>query len=82
MLRRKIGYRGLIVSDDLEMGGVQAAQPTPEARRGVAEFPRQIRRARPMLERLANEAPRTLADKPLELVWATVTLPVRLLRHV
>lgn len=25
ILRRKIGYRGLIISDDLEMGGVQAA---------------------------------------------------------
>jgi len=31
ILRRKIGYRGLIVSDDLEMGGVQAAMPTPQA---------------------------------------------------
>jgi len=47
----------------------QDAQPTPDARRGVAEFPRQIRRARPMLERLANEAPKTLGDKPVELVW-------------
>jgi haloalkane dehalogenase len=48
----------------------QNDQPTPEARRGVAEFPRQIRRARPMLERLAANAPTTLGDKPLELVWA------------
>jgi haloalkane dehalogenase len=48
----------------------QDAQPSPEARRGVAEFPRQIRRARPMLERLATTAPRALGDKPLELVWA------------
>jgi haloalkane dehalogenase len=48
----------------------QDAQPTPEARRGVAEFPRQIRRARPMLERLAANAPKTLSDKPIELVWA------------
>ena len=31
ILRRKIGYRGLIVSDDLEMGGVQAASPIDEA---------------------------------------------------
>ena len=31
ILRKKIGYRGLIVSDDLEMGGVQAALPTGEA---------------------------------------------------
>ncbi len=48
----------------------QDAQPSPQARRGVAEFPRQIRRARPMLERLATNAPRALGDKPLELVWA------------
>ncbi|MBV9608380.1 MAG: beta-N-acetylhexosaminidase [Acidobacteria bacterium] len=31
ILRDKIGYRGLIVSDDLEMGGVQAAAPIEEA---------------------------------------------------
>ncbi len=48
----------------------QDAQPTPEARRGVAELPRQIRRARPMLERLATEAPNAFRDKPIELVWA------------
>jgi haloalkane dehalogenase len=48
----------------------QDAQPTPEARVGVAEFPRQIRLARPMLERLASEAPKALGGKPIELVWA------------
>jgi haloalkane dehalogenase len=48
----------------------QDAQPSPEARRGVAEFPRQIRRARLMLEHLAATAPRTLGGKPMELVWA------------
>ena len=48
----------------------QDAQPTAEARRGVAEFPRQIRLARPMLARLADEAPKALAGKPMELVWA------------
>ena len=31
ILRRKIGYRGLIVSDDLEMGGVLKAAPVGEA---------------------------------------------------
>lgn len=31
VLRKKIGYRGLVISDDLEMGGVQAAMPTPQA---------------------------------------------------
>jgi len=48
----------------------QDAQPNPEARRGVAEFPRQIRLARPMLERLAATAPKALGGKPMELVWA------------
>ena len=48
----------------------QDAQPSPEARRGVAEFPRQIRAARPLLEKLASNAPKALAGKPLELVWA------------
>jgi beta-N-acetylhexosaminidase len=31
ILRRKIGYRGLIISDDLEMGGVLSAAPIEEA---------------------------------------------------
>ena len=31
VLRKKIGYRGLIVSDDLEMGGVLSAGPVGEA---------------------------------------------------
>lgn len=31
ILRKKIGYRGLIVSDDLEMGGVLAAAPIGQA---------------------------------------------------
>jgi beta-N-acetylhexosaminidase len=30
-LRNKIGYRGLIISDDLEMAGVQSAMPTEQA---------------------------------------------------
>lgn len=31
ILRKKIGYRGLIISDDLEMGGVLAAAPIEQA---------------------------------------------------
>jgi len=31
ILRKKIGFRGLVVSDDLEMGGVLAAAPVEEA---------------------------------------------------
>jgi haloalkane dehalogenase len=45
------------------------AQPTPGARVGVAEFPRQIRKARGFLAGLAERAPRRLADKPMLLPW-------------
>ena len=45
------------------------AQPTPEARWGVAEFPRQILASAGWLERLARQAPRVLGDKPVLLVW-------------
>lgn len=31
ILRKKIGYKGLVISDDLEMGGVQKAVPIEEA---------------------------------------------------
>jgi len=31
ILRKRIGYRGLIVSDDLEMGGVRSAAPVQDA---------------------------------------------------
>jgi beta-N-acetylhexosaminidase len=31
VLRKKIGYRGLIASDDLEMGGVLSAAPVEQA---------------------------------------------------
>jgi haloalkane dehalogenase len=48
----------------------QKAQPNAAARRGVAEFPREIRAARPLLQRLADSMPTTLAAKPIELVWA------------
>jgi haloalkane dehalogenase len=47
----------------------QDAQPSPQMRHGVAEFPRQIRLARLMLERLAKEAPKTFAATPMDLVW-------------
>jgi beta-N-acetylhexosaminidase len=37
ILRKKIGYRGLVCSDDLEMGAVLAAAPGKEARRHATE---------------------------------------------
>ena len=45
------------------------AQPTPQARWGVAEFPRQILASGAWLGRLADQAPRALGDKPVLLVW-------------
>jgi haloalkane dehalogenase len=46
-----------------EMGHYRAVQPTPAARVGVAEFPRQIVRSRAFLERLAEDVPRILGGK-------------------
>jgi haloalkane dehalogenase len=52
-----------------ELDHYRRAQPTPEARRGVAEFPRQILAARPWLQRLCERAPQALRDTPVLLVW-------------
>ena len=47
----------------------RGVQPTPAARRGIAEFPKQIRAARPLLERLAHGVPGQLGSKPALFVW-------------
>jgi haloalkane dehalogenase len=47
----------------------RAVQPSPEARAGVAEFPRQLRSAAPWLATLADAAPTALGNRPLLLVW-------------
>jgi haloalkane dehalogenase len=52
-----------------ELEHYRKAQPTPEARRGVAEMPKQILAARPLLERLARDVPAQLASKPALFVW-------------
>jgi haloalkane dehalogenase len=52
-----------------EMEHYRGPQPTPAARRGVAEFPRQILAARAWLQRLAEKAPGVLGDKTVLLVW-------------
>ncbi|HYR55217.1 MAG TPA: alpha/beta fold hydrolase, partial [Myxococcaceae bacterium] len=44
-------------------------QPSPEARVGVAEFPRQLLAAGPWLADLAAGVERALAKKPLLIVW-------------
>jgi haloalkane dehalogenase len=68
---------------DQELDHYRQAQPTPEARVGVAEFPRQILAARPWLGELERRVAQRLADKPVQLVWgmkdfgfpATKTVP-------
>lgn len=79
-LRRRILERNFFVERILprsvsrplsleELEHYRRAQPTAEARRGVAEFPRQIMAAGEWLERLASRAPQALRDKPVVLVW-------------
>ena len=53
----------------LEMDHYRDVQPSPEARRGVAELPKQILAARPLLQRLEHEVPKTLGSKPALFVW-------------
>lgn len=65
-----------------EMDHYRNVQPSPGARRGVAEMPRQILAARPLLQRLAHDVPATLGAKPALLVWGMkdfVFKPARLL---
>jgi haloalkane dehalogenase len=55
-----------------EMEHYRAAQPTPEARVGVAELPRQIVAAGPWLAELERSVPQRLGARP-----ALVTYPMR-----
>jgi haloalkane dehalogenase len=54
---------------ELEMEHYRAVQPTPEARVGVAEFPRQIVAATPWLEELSREVPAKLGSKRTLITW-------------
>jgi haloalkane dehalogenase len=47
----------------------RAVQPSPAARLGVAEMPKQLLAARPLLERLGQEVPAKLGAKPALFVW-------------
>jgi haloalkane dehalogenase len=51
------------------MAHYRGVQPTPEARAGVARFPKEILAARPLLDRLARDVPAKLGSKPALLVW-------------
>jgi haloalkane dehalogenase len=55
-----------------EMEHYRRVQPTPEARVGVAELPRQIVAATPFLAELAEAVPRELGDRR-----ALITFPMR-----
>jgi haloalkane dehalogenase len=55
---------------DEEMEHYRAVQPSPEARQGVAVFPRQILDAGPWLGELAASVQEKLGAKPTVLVWA------------
>jgi haloalkane dehalogenase len=52
-----------------EMGHYRAVQPDPEARVGVAEFPRQIVAAAPWLEELSREVSAKLRSKRALITW-------------
>ncbi|OJZ74183.1 haloalkane dehalogenase [Mycobacterium paraffinicum] len=54
---------------DAVMEHYRAVQPSPEARRGVAEMPKQILAAEPLLARLARDVPAKLGAKPALFVW-------------
>lgn len=51
------------------MDHYRGVQPSPAARLGVAEMPKQLLAARPLLERLSREVPAKLGAKPTLLVW-------------
>jgi haloalkane dehalogenase len=52
-------------------------QPTPEARKGVAEMPKQIIAANPLLDRLSRDVPTRLGPKPALFVWGMKDLGFR-----
>ena len=54
-----------------EAAHYRLAQPTPRARRGVAELPRQVLASSKWFELLEEQPPRRLGDKPMQLIWGT-----------
>ena len=60
ILRKKIGYRGVIASDDLEMGGVLSAVPIEQA---AVQHIREAERDRRFAARVSDAARRVLARK-------------------
>jgi haloalkane dehalogenase len=62
---------------DAVMAHYRGVQPSPEARAGVARFPKEILAARPLLERLARDVPAKLGSKPTLLVWGMKDIAFR-----
>jgi haloalkane dehalogenase len=60
-----------------EMDHYRQVQPSPDARKGVAELPRELLAASPLLRRLAREVPATLGAKPALLIWGRNDLAFR-----
>jgi haloalkane dehalogenase len=60
-----------------EMDHYRKVQPSPGARGGVAEMPRQLLAARPLLQRLASDVPDVLGTKPALLLWGNKDLAFR-----
>ena len=56
---------------DAEFAHYTEVVPTPESRRGIAEFPKQIRASAPWLAELERRVMQNLGDMPLLLVWGT-----------
>lgn len=52
-----------------EFDHYRAVVPTPSSRKGIAEFPKQIRAAKPWLAELEQRVKSNLRDKPMVLVW-------------
>ena len=56
---------------DAEFEHYTAVAPTPEHRRGIAEFPKQIRAAAPFLADLEQRILDRFSDTPMLLIWGT-----------
>jgi haloalkane dehalogenase len=65
-----------------EMDHYRAVQPTPEARVGVAEFPRQLVAATPWLTELSEAVPRKLGSKRVLITWPMRDLAFRASRFL
>lgn len=50
---------------DAEFAHYQDVVPSPESRAGIAEFPKQIRRAHPWLRKVEARVRETLSEKPI-----------------